>query len=479
MANITEATLQVFQQRYLLSETVEQLSVGQNDGKKRQTLINLVSSIRKMCRLYGADFMSTIQEEDGVLAKIDQSRIRGDVDAGEQQEDTFATETVKKRFVAIMRFVEVMFVETNDEQNWQTYNAQLPLHDAKTLLEDRWKTLRQAIRQEEEARDMLLAQGENNIALKQSEARVFVKDWQHLVQAHAQYLAETADIPALYHHLPDQLELAQNRFITLLYIAYGPGRLEYMKIVAKLPQNDVERDQMDAQNLNYIFFTTARNGRRTYHLRINDHKTAGSHHKYECTLNAQQAAVYRALLPLAEQANLHYLFATNSKTAPFGFTLRLQEAFEQAIGVPLSVDVLRKMFIYRTLHNRPLNRSRANEVTKKMRTNIDTITRYYVFDVPDDHQDPQIIINGPLPVRRGQRNTQTDEEKEALLLTQGTLWDIPGNIGKAANPWNLLKNSQHVITINGRRKKVATILQNRSVNTIAAMARAIKKKQNN
>ena len=460
MAAITEQHLEDFKRLYITSSLV--IAASEGDALKRQhTLNNLISSMRKTCTLYGPTFLSTLHLDDGVLQKILNSRI-GD--------EAFAAETVKKRFVAIKRFIEVVFVEQNDEDGWRIFNSALQSRAAVLLIQKMLETLRETLQMEEE---LSAEANEGVVTLKDSEAKLFIVDVDNLKSKHQDYIALTHDLGRV-----DPLQLAQNRFITLLYLNHEPARLEYMRIVTKVPQQQKERDEMDAQRLNYVFSDDATDD---LFVKINDHKNVTAFDTYTVRLDEQEKTVYRALLPLAEQANLHYLFATNSKAAPFGFTLRLQEAFQQAIGVPLSVDVLRKMFIYRTLHNRPVNRSRANEVTKKMRTNIDTITRYYVFDVPDDHQDPQIIINGPLPVRRGQRSTQTDEEKEALLLTQGILWDKPGNIGagRAANPWNLLKNSQHVITINGRRKKVATILQNRSVNTIAAMARAIKKKQNN
>lgn len=468
MANITEEDIHTFERRYMASPFIAAKSINDNANQKKQTLATLVSNIRQIVRQYGSDFLSTIRADDGgVFDDIIMNRIA----------EADITERLKKRLVAIIRFVEVVFAETEDENGWQRYNSHVTLSQAIDILMTRWADFRESLRQEHNERVAIMeASGDTSVELNEHEDKLFIADWNRLMSKLTEYLTLTRNVTSLYVQLSDQAQLAQNRLAVALYLIHGPARLEFMKLVARLAETQNDRIEMDAMNLNYVYLEVAINGRRSYGIKINDHKTASSHEKYHFKLSEVEAEAYRTLLPLVRQLNLFYLFAHNDRVEPFNFTLRLQEAFDQAIGVPLSVEVLRKMYVRRILHNNDVNNVRAQLVQQNMRTNIDTVLRYYVFDLPNTHVDPQIIINQPLHVRRGKLNKQSEEEKNALEVTQGILWDKVG-AGRAANPWLQFKNSDMVVVYNGRRKKISTIFENRSTNTIAAMAKALKKKQ--
>lgn len=470
MAHLSNNDLQEFERRYMASDAVADKSVTNNPVHKQRTLYNQVSNLRQLGETYGADFLSRLPE---IIDLILRSRTRNEADATLPVQKT---ETVKKRYVAIMRFVEVMFGETNDELGWRRFNADLPLQEALDILHTRWNLLRQELIGEEEARLAHLQQTGTVELLKESESRIFVKDWENLQAHHDRYLNETHDIQRLYNDVLDQIQLAQNRSMTANYIRAGPGRLEFMRVVTRVPNDQAERDEMDVQKLNYVYYNVATNGRKTYYIRMNDFKNASSFEKASIRMDAVMTEAYLQLYPLVKAHNHYYLYAPNEKSTPFNCTLRLQQAFEQAIGVPLSVDVLRKMYVYRMMHGQDIDNARAQLISNHMCTDFNTILKYYVFILPEDHVDPPLRINQPLEVRRGTQKKRTDEETEALIQTQGELWDIPGR-GKASNPWNLLKQSSRIVLYNGRRKKVSTIFADRSVNSIAAMARSLKKSQ--
>lgn len=258
------------------------------------------------------------------------------------------------------------------------------------------------------------------------------------------------------------LELKMNRLIAVLF-SEPPRRLDYMYILAKQPTK-AQKEQWDMQKRNYIF-----KGKKQYYIKVNYFKTV---HDNPCVgfkpyihkLSKLAENLYLELYPTAIKHGCEYLFHLPTITQEPNHSARLQEAFNQILGLPLSAIVLRKMYLY-YVRQTPADKLDKSQLSDTMKANYTILVNRYDLRLPVNYISPVLNINRPLQNRTGPK-PRRDHEKKALLAVKGKYWGRPHR----ANAIKELRTSKDIIRIPGYQDDtLENILKDMNYNSIGAM----------
>lgn len=264
------------------------------------------------------------------------------------------------------------------------------------------------------------------------------------------------------------IEILQTCVLLIIYGLQTPMRLESVEIIQARP-SPFNLAAFDADLKNYIY---KRNNH--YYVKINDYKIVEEgRSEYVDPFPTRAVPYYNLLYQLTKRFNYKYLFRVNESSDKPQATLRLQDAFEAATGLRLSVDVLRKIWVRYHWDEGLVHVTKESLVTfaRSMRHNLTTHVNNYNVDIPEDYTVPGIPAMLAVVHRRGQYKKHRFEH-HILKLTHGTLWGRrPSN-----ENWKKFKlNEDTVYEFEGETGTIKQVFAKTTSVTFSALRNAILK----
>ena len=326
---------------------------------------------------------------------------------------------------SIKRFwVLYLFIEHFPEE-YQECSTTIGSNDALELLKDATERLR-------EEHQAILHEGRRRLTAKE---RPLIIRWKTLRNAVQQYCEETRNTTSI--------EIAQNRFMALLYTCRPPRRCDYATLLVDLvvaenthsmlgEELTLPEDDDSLKGENYVKQLT---GNR-FQIILNYFKTVAIRQKpFIVELTEEEVDAYKHLRSLLinerPQKRTHLMRVQKVGKPVDNFTVRVQQCFRHVCGLSLSADVLRKIYF---ISNKELMQDydQGHQIAAGMSTSANTAFHYYNLAITEeqlDANDDNITIADPsnLVLRRSARLTKEVYTLQQGLMrrTRGILWDVP------------------------------------------------------
>lgn len=324
-----------------------------------------------------------------------------------------------KRFWVLYLFIE------HFPEDFNQCSIAINSDDALELLRDATERLR-------EEHKAILDEGRRRLTVQE---RPLIVRWQTLRDAVQQYCDETKDTTSI--------EIAQNRFMALLYTCRPPRRCDYATLLLDLivsgDAHSMLGDELtlpeDDESLEGENYVKQLNGNRLQII-LNYFKTVAIRQKpFVVELTEEEIDAYRHLRFLLvnerPQKRTHLMRVQRVGKAVDNLTVRVQQCFRHVCGLSLSADVLRKIYF---ISNKDLMQDydQGHLIAANMSTSANTAFNYYNLAITDeqlDANDGSITVADPsnLVLRRSARLSKEVYalQQELMRRTRGTLWDVP------------------------------------------------------
>lgn len=404
-----------FLQRYYKTDS-SRVYVPDRLDKQERTLKKHLSLLNGLIKEYGGDFLDTIYDpkHDGksMLQHISDVPLT-------------KLSTARSRFYILHHFVSVILQQKEDDDSIDIYEDQILLDRFNRTSRTDPNFANELIDSIESFKSSVETQyktyHKKSFELSAKELKIFipykenVKRVQRFLQPYgARWLNELDKVIKTI-----SLETARSYIdklqVCILVTVYGlevPMRLELLSVLVQRSNN---RSQFDREKKNYVYKQAGR-----YFIKINDYKIVeDDRDSYVMNLPESCYAYYERLYYLTTKFNWTYLFRINERDEIPQSSKRLQEAFLESSGLPLSVDVLRKAWGRDQLESQPYSRKHHEFVAEALKHTLPTNATSYNKDMPDNHQLP---LGQSKVIRRKGPYNKYDDELEILKQTRGRLW---------------------------------------------------------